>query len=135
MIERVTLFFARILFCVSGQKTNFTTGCIRSAPELPLPPAQYIFTSNFSNNFNGTGQIALNCLSQKPSIKEIGQISNLTKEKIVYKFFSCVSLKWSIFYKHVFCSFLKRLNKVWAQVYIIKARNLAPVCSFIAHKC
>ena len=46
-----------------------------------------------SKNFNGTGQIALNCLFQKPNIKKIGQISNLTAEKIIYKPFSYVSLK------------------------------------------
>ena len=64
-----------------------------------------------SNNFNGTGQITFNCLFQKPNIKAIVQISNLTEEKILYKSVGYVSLKWSIF-----CSCLKRLNNVWAQV-------------------
>ena len=35
-----------------------------------------------SNNFNEAEQIAFDCLSQKPNIKEIGQILNLTEKKL-----------------------------------------------------
>ena len=80
------MVFARNLFCASSRKPSFITVCIRSATELPLPPAQKILSQISFNNFNEAEQIALNCLSQKPNIKEIGQIINFTEEKLFTNF-------------------------------------------------